>query len=152
MTLEVGSKAPAFDLPADNGENLSLESLKGKKVVLYFYPRDDTPGCTVEAKEFTELASDFDKANTVVVGASKDTIAKHCKFIDKYGLKVKLISDEECKMFDAYGSWVEKSMYGKKYMGIQRDTFLIDEEGNIQNIWRKVKPANHAAEVLKEVA
>lgn len=148
--LKIGSKAPAFDLPASSGSKISLAKLKGKNVVLYFYPKDDTPGCTVEAKQFGDLAADFKKANTVVLGISKDSVKSHDKFKDKYCLPFELLSDEDGKICEAYGTWVEKSMYGKTYMGIQRDTFLIDAEGKIAQIWRKVKPDGHPAEVLTE--
>lgn len=148
MTLSVGDLAPDFSLPADGGQTLTLADLRGKNVVLYFYPKDDTPGCTTEAKDFTDMASDFASANTVVVGMSKDTAAKHDKFIAKHDLKVSLASDEDGGTLEAYGVWVEKSMYGKTYMGIQRATLLIDAEGKIAQIWPKVKVKGHAAEVL----
>ncbi|PZP85388.1 MAG: thioredoxin-dependent thiol peroxidase [Azospirillum brasilense] len=148
-TVSVGDKAPAFSLPADSGEVISLSSLKGKNVVLYFYPKDDTSGCTIEAKDFRDLADAFGKANTVVLGVSKDSLKSHCKFRDKYELNFNLLSDEEGKACEAYGTWVEKSMYGKKYMGIQRATFLIDAAGKIAQIWPKVSVTGHAAEVLK---
>jgi len=149
-TVNVGDKAPAFSLPADSGEVISLSGLKGKNVVLYFYPKDDTSGCTIEAKDFRDLSAAFGKANTVVLGVSKDSLKSHCKFRDKYELNFNLLSDEEGKACEAYGTWVEKSMYGKKYMGIQRATFLIDAAGKIAKIWPKVSVTGHAAEVLKE--
>lgn len=147
--LEVGDKAPAFELPLSGGKTTSLAALKGKNVVLYFYPKDDTPGCTIEAKEFGDAEKKFTKVNTVVLGVSKDSVKSHDKFKEKYCLPFDLLSDESGKMCEAYGTWVEKSMYGKKYMGIQRDTFLINAEGKIAAIWRKVKPEGHAAEVLE---
>lgn len=149
MTLSVGDKAPQFSLPGNGGSTLSLSDFAGKNVVLYFYPKDDTPGCTTEAKDFTSLAEDFKNANTVVIGMSKDTAAKHDKFIAKHDLSVLLASDEEGAALEAYGVWVEKNMYGRKYMGIQRATFLIDGEGTIQNIWPKVKVKGHAEDVLE---
>ncbi len=147
MTLAVGKKAPDFSLQSDTGL-VSLKALKGKNVVLYFYPKDDTSGCTKEAIEFTALAKDFAKANTVVFGASKDSVASHAKFRAKHKLNVELLADENGELCEAYGVWVEKSMYGKKYMGIERSTFLIDSTGKISQIWRKVKVPGHAAEVL----
>ena len=147
--LNEGDKAPAFTMPADNGEAISLADYKGKSnVVLYFYPKDDTPGCTIEAKDFRDLQDKFTKAGTVVIGVSKDSIKKHCKFRDKYELNFLLASDEEAGVCESYGVWVEKSMYGKKYMGIQRATFLIDKLGVIQRVWPKVKIEGHAQEVL----
>ncbi|MGH1418664.1 MAG: thioredoxin-dependent thiol peroxidase [Hyphomicrobiaceae bacterium] len=146
-----GKKAPDFKLPDADGEVLKLSTLKGQPVVVYFYPRDDTPGCTNEAKDFTELMPKFDAANTVVLGISPDSPAKHAKFRDKHGLSVRLIADEEKTAAEAYGVWVEKSMYGKKYMGVERATFLINAAGKIEKIWRKVKVKGHAAEVLASV-
>lgn len=143
-----GSKAPAFSLPADDGSTVSLKSLAGKKAVLYFYPKDDTPGCTTEGIAFSALKKKFDAANTVVLGISKDSIEKHCKFRDKHNLTVRLLSDEEGKMLEAYGVWAEKSLYGRKFMGINRTTFLIDEKGVIRRVWPKVKVNGHAEEVL----
>jgi peroxiredoxin Q/BCP len=145
---EPGSKAPAFSLPADDGSTVSLKSLAGKKAVLYFYPKDDTPGCTTEAIAFSALGKKFDSAGTVVLGVSKDTVEKHCNFRDKHNLTVRLLSDEEGKMLEAYGVWAEKSLYGRKFMGINRTTFLIDEKGVVRRVWPKVKVAGHAEEVL----
>lgn len=150
MTLDVGAKAPDFDMPTDTG-SISLKALSGKTVVLYFYPKDDTPGCTNEAKNFSALKAEFDAAGAVVVGASKDTVAKHAKFRAKYGLTMPLGSDADGHVIEDYESWVEKSMYGKAYMGIDRSTFLIDGQGVIRKIWRKVKVPGHAAEVLAAV-
>lgn len=149
--LEIGAAAPAFTLPADGGKTVSLSDLAGQKVVLYLYPRDDTPGCTKEAIGFTEKKADFEAAGAVVLGLSKDTVAKHDKFIAKHDLGVTLLSDEDNAVIDAYGSWVEKSMYGKKSMGIERSTFLIDGQGNLARIWRKVKVPGHVDEVLEAV-
>jgi peroxiredoxin Q/BCP len=150
MALDSGSKAPDFDMPTDTG-SVSLKGLSGKTVVLYFYPKDDTPGCTNEAKDFSALKAEFDAAGAVVVGASKDTVAKHGKFRAKYGLTMPLGSDADGHVIEDYESWVEKSMYGKSYMGIDRSTFLIDGQGVIRKIWRKVKVPGHAAEVLAAV-
>ena len=148
MSLQPGDAAPAFDLPGDVGP-VSLDALKGRTVVLYFYPKDDTPGCTTEAQGFTAAAADFEKAGAVVVGVSKDTVARHAKFRAKYGLTPLLGSAAEDDVIERYGSWVEKSLYGRQYMGIDRSTFLIDGQGIIRRIWRKVKVGGHVAEVLK---
>ncbi len=149
--LAEGAKAPAFSLPLDNGKTVSLKDFAGKKVVLYFYPKDDTSGCTKEAIAFTEALTKFKRAGAVVIGVSRDTVAKHQKFKVKHELKVDLGADETGKVTEDYGVWVEKSMYGRKYMGIERATFLIDEKGVIRKIWRKVKVAGHAEEVLAAV-
>ena len=151
MTLNAGDKAPDFDLPADGGGRVRLADYAGKKLVLYFYPKDDTTGCTNEAKGFTEAAADFAKAGVAVVGVSKDSVKSHDKFKAKYDLNFPLGSDAEGKAVEAYGVWVEKSMYGRKYMGIERATYLIDGQGRIAKVWRKVKVTGHAAEVLKAV-
>ncbi|MBX3506724.1 MAG: peroxiredoxin [Parvibaculum sp.] len=143
-----GKKAPAFSLPADDGSKVSLKSLAGKKAVLYFYPKDNTPGCTTEGIAFSALKKKFDAASTVVLGISKDSIEKHCKFRDKHNLSVRLLSDEEGKMLEAYGVWTEKSLYGRKFMGIVRSTVLIDEKGVVRKLWPKVKVNGHAEEVL----
>lgn len=149
MPVSIGTKAPEFSLPGNGETTISLIDFAGKNVVLYFYPKDDTPGCTTEAKDFTDLADAFGEANTVVIGMSKDTAAKHDKFIAKHNLSVLLASDEDGDALEAYGVWVEKNMYGRKYMGIQRATFLIDSTGTIQEIWPKVKVKGHAATVLE---
>jgi peroxiredoxin Q/BCP len=149
MSLAVGDKAPDFTLPTDGGGEVSLKALKGKTVVLYFYPRDDTPGCTTEACAFRDALPDFSKVKATVIGVSKDTVASHDKFKTKFKLPFPLASDADGKVCEAYGAWGEKSMYGKKYMGIERSTFLIDGKGVVRNIWRKVKVDGHAAEVLK---
>ena len=148
MTVEAGSKAPSFDLPTDSGGSISSAELKGTKYVLYFYPKDDTSGCTKEAEAFRDRLQRFEDLGAKVVGVSKDPVSKHDKFKAKYNLNFPLISDEECTLCEAFGVWKEKSMYGKKYMGIERSTFLIDEVGTIRNAWRKVKVNGHVDEVL----
>ena len=147
--LQTGDKAPDFSLPSDEGADVRLEDLSGKTVVLYFYPKDDTTGCTNEAKAFTAAAKDFEKAGAVVLGVSKDTVKSHAKFRNKYGLEVRLGSDVEGEMIERYGVWVEKSMYGRKYMGIERATYLIDGAGVIRRVWRKVSVPGHVEEVLE---
>jgi thioredoxin-dependent peroxiredoxin len=147
MTVDAGKKAPDFKMTTDTGI-VSLKDLKGKKIVLYFYPKDDTSGCTKEAIEFSALKKDFDKAGAVVIGVSKDSVASHGKFRTKHKLNVELGSDESGEVCEAYGVWVEKSMYGKKYMGIERSTFLIGTDGKIAHVWRKVKVPEHAMDVL----
>jgi thioredoxin-dependent peroxiredoxin len=148
MALTPGTKAPAFSLPATGGKDISLESLKGKKVVLYFYPKDDTSGCTLEAKDFQAIRKEFEAADTEIVGVSPDPLKSHDKFRTKYDLEFPLASDEEKSMLEAYGVWVEKSMYGRKYMGVERTTVLIDRDGTIAQVWNKVKVPGHATEVL----
>ena len=150
MSLE-GQIAPDFTLPRDGGGEITLSSLYPKKVVLYFYPKDDTSGCTKEAQGFTERKAEFDAAGAVVVGVSKDTAAKHDKFIAKYDLDVILASDAEGDVCERYGTWVEKSMYGKSYMGIERATFLIGGDGKVLKEWRKVKVPGHVDAVLDAV-
>lgn len=149
--IEIGTQAPDFTLPRDGGEMLSLSALRPKAIVLYFYPKDDTSGCTREAVDFTELGPDFAAAGAMVVGVSKDSATKHDKFIAKHALGVTLVSDEDSDLCERYGVWVEKSMYGKSYMGIERATFLIDGAGVVRGVWRKVKVPGHAAEVLAAV-
>ena len=149
--IEQGSQAPDFDLPRDGGGNVSLSQLSGKKVVLYFYPKDDTPGCTNEAMDFTALSDEFAANDAVVVGVSPDTVSKHEKFIAKHGLGVILASDEDTSVLQAYGVWKEKSMYGRTYMGVERSTFLIDANGTVARVWPKVKVKGHAQEVLEAV-
>ncbi len=151
MPLDSGDKAPDFTLPTDGGGKLSLSTFSGRNVVLYFYPKDDTSGCTKEAIGFRDALAEFEAAGVTVIGASKDSPAKHDKFKAKYELNFSLISDEEGSLCEAYGVWVEKSMYGRKYMGIERATFLIDAEGKIARIWRKVKVTGHVEEVLAAV-
>ncbi len=148
MSLDIGSPAPAFTLDTPDGP-VSLSDFAGRKLVLYFYPKDDTPGCTTEAIQFTALADDFRNAGTTVIGVSKDSVAAHQKFAAKHNLSVKLAADPDGGTVEAYGSWVEKSMYGRKYMGIDRSTFLIGPDGRVAEIWRKVKVPGHADAVLK---
>ncbi|MEM9779687.1 MAG: thioredoxin-dependent thiol peroxidase [Pseudomonadota bacterium] len=146
--LSTGSPAPAVSLPRENGEAVSLSDFAGKAVVLFFYPRADTSGCTKEAIAFTELLPEFEAANTVVLGISKDPVKKQKKFVTKHDLGMPILSDEEGDVCERYGCWVEKSMYGKTYMGIERTTVLIGADGNIAEIWRKVKVPGHAEAVL----
>lgn len=146
--LKIGDAAPQFSTLRDGGGTVSLSDYAGQKVVLYFYPKDDTPGCTTEAIGFTEMAQAFADAQTTILGVSKDSVKKHDKFVAKHDLAIALISDEDSDICENYGTWVEKSMYGKTYMGIERATFLIGADGKILHIWRKVKVAGHVAEVL----
>ncbi|MFQ6552446.1 thioredoxin-dependent thiol peroxidase [Aestuariibius insulae] len=148
---QTGSAAPDFTLPRDGGEEVSLSDFRGQKVVLYFYPKDDTSGCTKQAIAFSEHLGEFEAAGAVILGVSKDSVKKHDKFRDKHGLKVALLSDEESDVCERYGVWKEKSMYGKTYMGIERSTFLIDAEGVLSEEWRKVKVSEHAEAVLEAV-
>ena len=148
MSLKIGDAAPAFSLPTDGGGTISLAGLKGRNVCLYFYPKDDTSGCTKEAIAFNGLRADFAAANTTIIGLSADSVASHDKFKKKYDLGFTLASDEAKAALEAYGVWVEKSMYGKKYMGIERTTVLIDTAGKVAAIWNKVKVDGHAEEVL----
>ena len=150
MSLK-GQIAPDFTLPRDGGGEITLSSLRPQKVVLYFYPRDDTSGCTREALDFTEHQPAFDAARTVIVGVSKDTVRKHNNFIAKHGLGVILASDAESDVCERYGTWIEKSMYGRKFMGIERTTFLIGGDGTVLREWRKVKVPGHVEEVLQAV-
>ena len=143
-----GDRAPDFSLPSDDGTSIALKDFRGKNVVLYFYPKDDTSGCTKEAIGFTEALKDFATLDAVVLGASRDSVAKHQKFKDKHDLGVTLISDEEGSLCSDYGVWVEKSMYGRTYMGVERATFLIDKSGKVKRVWRKVKIRGHVEEVL----
>lgn len=147
--IEEGKMAPDFTLPRDGAGEVTLSDAKPDAVVLFFYPKDDTSGCTKEAIAFTGLADDFVAAGVRVMGISKDSVAKHDKFRDKHELGIPLLSDENGDVCETYGVWVEKSMYGKKYMGIERSTFLIDGEGKIAKVWRKVKVPGHAEEVLE---
>ncbi|WP_339759072.1 peroxiredoxin [uncultured Sulfitobacter sp.] len=148
---EISQPAPEFTAPVTGGGTVSLSGLRGKSVVLYFYPRDDTPGCTKEAIGFSEHLQTFKDAGAQVYGVSRDTMAKHDKFTAKHELTVPLLADEDGSLTESYGVWVEKNMYGKKSMGIERATFLIDAEGNIARIWRKVKVPGHVEEVLEAV-
>lgn len=147
--LEENQKAPNFKLATDGGGEISLVQLKGKIAVVYFYPKDDTPGCTTEAIAFSKLKSDFDKCGAVLIGVSKDSVQKHDSFKKKHDLKIQLASDEEGAMVAAYGVWVKKQNYGREYMGIERTTFLIDQKGVIRKIWRKVRVNGHAEKVLE---
>ena len=151
IELEVGTKAPDFSLPDQDGKRVSLKSFKGKQVVLYFYPKDDTSGCTKEACDFRDSLAPVTKAGAVVVGVSKDGQAAHQKFIAKYGLPFTLLSDEDAAVCTAYGVYKEKSMYGRKYMGIERSTFVIDATGRIKALFRKVKVPGHVDDVLAAV-
>jgi thioredoxin-dependent peroxiredoxin len=147
--LSEGDRVPDVRLEGMNGETVSPADFRGNKLVLYFYPKDDTSGCTREAQDFTALAAEFEKEGTWILGVSKDSPASHAKFSDKYGLKVRLASDSDGKVCEAFGTWGEKSMYGRKYMGIDRATFLISRDGTIARIWRKVKVPGHAQQVLE---
>lgn len=146
--VQDGDKAPDFELPAESGDKIKLSGFKGKGVVLYFYPKDDTSGCTLEAKDFSSFAPDFRKLGIEVIGLSPDSIESHRKFSRKYDLAVRLAADEDKAVANAYGVWVEKSMYGRKFMGVERSTFLVDKSGRIAKSWRKVKVPGHAEEVL----
>ncbi len=148
-TLEAGAAAPDFTLPSDGEGPVSLGDYKGRKLLLYFYPKDDTPGCTNEGKDFSALAAEFATCDTAVVGVSRDSVASHAKFRKKHELSVALGADESGEVTEAYGVWVSKSMYGKSYMGIERATFLIGRDGKIARAWHKVKVKGHAAEVLE---
>ena len=147
--LDIGSTPPDFTLPRDGGGMITLSGLRGKPVVLYFYPKDDTSGCTQEAIEFSGLRPQFEKLGAKVIGMSPDPVKKHDKFKTKHDLKVDLVADEDKAIIEAYGLWVEKSMYGRKYMGVERTTYLIDSAGKIAKIWNKVKVPGHAADVLE---
>ena len=144
-----GTKAPAFSLPSNSGKPVRLGQFKGKAVVLYFYPRDNTPGCTIEAKEFRDQSAEFKVRNAVVLGVSPDSVESHCKFIEKQELDFTLLADTDHRVAEQYGVWVEKSMYGRTFMGIQRATFLIDGAGKVARVWPKVSPKGHAQEVLE---
>lgn len=144
-TLETGQPAPDFTLPTDNNGSITLSALRGQKIVLYFYPKDNTPGCTTQACDLRDNIADFNDVNVTIIGISKDSAASHTKFKAKYNLNFALASDENGTTCEDYGVWVEKSMYGKRYMGIERSTFLIDENGIITHIWRKVSPKDHIA-------
>ncbi len=146
--LKAGDPAPDFELPSSAGGSMRLSSFKGKPVVLYFYPKDDTPGCTVEACAFRDNLPKFDKLDAVVLGVSKDSLTSHAKFIDKYSLNFTLLSDEELTAHGLYGTWKEKVNYGRKYMGTERSTFVIGPDGKIKRVFRKVSPQGHEAEVL----
>lgn len=147
--IETGNTAPDFTLPQDGGPDVTLSAQQPAPVVLYFYSKDDTSGCTVEALDFTALLAEFEAAGVKVFGISRDTVAKHAKFRTKHGLGVPLLSDEDGAVCEAYGVWVEKQMYGRSYMGIERTTFLIDGAGTVARVWNKVKVKGHADEVLQ---
>ena len=147
--LDMGSEAPLFTLPGAGAREIDLSALRGRKVVLYFYPKDDTSGCTAEAKDFNALKAEFSAVDTEIVGVSPDSPASKAKFAAKYGLDLALAADEAKSTLEAYGVWAEKSMYGRKYMGVERTTYLIDREGRIARIWPKVKVRGHAEEVLE---
>jgi thioredoxin-dependent peroxiredoxin len=150
MAISLGGKAPSFTLQTDSGGTMSVNDLEGRITVLFFYPKDDTTGCTLEAKDFSERTSDFHKIGAEVIGISPDGVKSHGKFKNKHGLSITLLSDESKDTIAAYGLWVEKSMYGRKYMGVARTTLLLDPDGKVARIWEKVKVPGHAAEVLEE--
>ena len=149
--ISIGDNAPQFTLSTNGEGQFSLADAAGKYLILYFYPKDDTPGCTKEAIGFSEASASFDAQNAMVVGVSRDTVKKHDKFVGKYDLRIPLISDAEGGLCEAFGTWVEKSMYGKTYMGIERATFLISPDGKVLHIWRKVKVPGHVEEVLAQL-
>ena len=149
--IEDGNRAPDFKLPDEAGNVVQLSKLKGRAVVVYFYPKDDTSGCTQEGKDFSSLAEEFAGAGAEILGISPDSAASHQKFKSKYGLSLRLLADEKKEVAEAYGVWVEKSMYRKKYMGVERSTFLIDKSGKLAKSWRKVKVPGHSEEVLAAV-
>jgi thioredoxin-dependent peroxiredoxin len=150
--VEEGKPAPAFTLPSDAGEEVSLESLRGKPVVLYFYPKDDTPGCTAQARGIRDAWGEFERSGAVVLGVSPDDATSHTKFREKYELPFTLLADEDHAVSEAYGVWVEKSFAGKKYMGVERSTFVIGADGTLEKVMRRVKPDTHADEVLAALA
>ena len=150
--MEIGQKLKNIKLILNDKVVLTEKDLLGKKVIIYFYPKDDTPGCTVEAIDFTNFKKKFDKLNVIIIGVSKDSIAKHAKFIQKHNLEIKLASDEDGSVCKIFKVWVEKSMYGKKYMGIERSTFLFDENLSLIQLWKKVKVKNHVQEVFDHVS
>lgn len=146
--VDVGDRAPVFTAPVGGGGKIAMKDLKGKKIVLYFYPKDDTPGCTTEARDFTKLKRKFSANGIAIIGVSKDSVAKHDKFTDKHDLRITLASDEDGAICGKYGVWVEKKNYGRTYMGIERSTFLIDGKGKVARVWRKVRVKGHAEAVL----
>ena len=148
---KIGDKVPKFKIPLSDGSSLDSIDIKDKKYILYFYPKDNTPGCTTEAKDFSNKIKQFKKLNTEIIGVSKDSIETHNKFIDKQELKILLASDESGKVLEKFGVWVEKNMYGRKYMGIQRSTFLINEKSKIEYIWEKVKVKGHVEDIINKI-
>lgn len=150
--LQEGAQAPEIDLPTDGGGHILLSDLRGEKILVFFYPKDDTSGCTKESCSFSENIKSFEHLGCTVIGISKDSVKSHDKFKTKYGLKFPLASDQNGDVCERYGVWIEKSLYGRKYMGIDRSTFLIDEQGKIRKIWRKVKVDGHTQEVLDELS
>ena len=148
MTIEIGKAAPIFSLPIDEGGEINLSELKGKNVVLYFYPKDDTPGCTIEAQDFSKRVGDFENLDCVILGISRDNINSHCKFVQKYNLKISLLADESGEVCKLYDVLKEKSMFGKKYLGIERSTFLIDKVGKVVHMWNSVSVKGHVDEVF----
>jgi len=151
MSVKEGGKAPAFSMPTDGGGKIALKDFKGRPVIVYFYPKDSTPGCTTEACDFRDLTPDFSKIDAEIIGVSKDSVKRHDNFKAKHELPFSLASDEDGDVCERYGVWVEKNMYGRKFMGIERATFLIDAKGVVRKIWRKVKVKGHAEEVLEAV-
>lgn len=149
--IEIGQKAPDFTLPKNGGGTVSLNEFKGHRVIIYFYPKDSTTGCTKQAIDFTDLAKDFKDKDTVIIGISPDSVASHDKFTSKYNLNVLLGADEDKQILESYGVWKEKKMYGRTYMGVERSTFLVDRDGTIKALWRKVKAAGHAQMLLDEL-
>jgi len=152
MPLDLGDSVPNTKLPSSSGKEVALTDFKGKKIVLYFYPKDNTTGCTAEACDFRDATKAYTKLNAVIVGVSKDSLKSHSNFISKYQLPFELLADENAELLEAFGVWKEKSMYGRKYMGVERSTFLIDEKGEIVQVWRKVSVKDHAKAVLEEIA
>lgn len=150
-TLDLGDTVPDFKLPSSDGKEMSLHDFAGKKIVLYFYPKDDTPGCTTEACDFRDSQEDFSKLNAVIVGVSKDSLHSHDKFISKYKLPFVLLSDEDMKLMETFGVWKEKTMYGRTALGVVRSSFLIDEKGMLIKAWRNIKATGHVGKVLEEL-
>lgn len=149
--VDEGQKAPDFKLPADDGSTISLADFRGRKVVLYFYPKDDTPGCTTQACDLRDSLSRIEEAGAVVLGVSPDPVDSHQKFKEKYDLNFPLLADEENQVAEAYGVWKEKSMFGNKFWGVERSTFIIDEDGNLEKVWRRVRPKGHADKVMEAI-
>ena len=152
MKLTVGETAPQFSLPSSSGQIVNLDSLKGQKVVIFFYPKDDTPGCTIEACEFRDRSDEISAKGTKILGISPDNLESHDKFINKFDLNFELLADEDNTVATSYGAWGEKNMYGKVTIGMKRMTFLVDEKGNIEKIWGKVKPEGHAQQIIDAIS